>query len=93
MRLEVVAALVSAGLLVSACATPTPKTEHAAATAAKPEQAAENNPMICGSIEVTGSRMPARECHTAAEWARMKSEGLDQFSLDAQRSLPSKGGN
>jgi len=78
-----------------ACATPAPKPEHAAAAAPKRVQtaASSDNPLICGSVEVTGSRMPVRECHTAAEWQRMKTEGTDQFSLDTARSSPNNGGN
>jgi len=79
--------------LLAACATPAQKPEQAAA--ARPQQTAETSgdKLICRSVEVTGSRMPQRECHTLAEWGRMHTEGLDQFGLEAKRSAPSKGGN
>ena len=87
--------------LLAACATP--KSESASATAkpestpatAKPEQVAHNSgdQLICRSVEVTGSRMPTRECHTSSEWARLKSEGEDQLGVEAQRSLATPGGN
>ena len=94
MRPIFAAAIIGVGLLVTACATPTQKAAQAAAPAAKPVQTAANsdNPLICGSVEVTGSRMPVHECHTAAEWQRMKTEGTDQFTLDAQRHATGSGG-
>ena len=97
MRLAFVVAVLSSGcVLLTACTTPTTKAAQTAAPTSRPRQTAANadNPLICGSVEVTGSRISRqRECHTAAEWAKMKAEGLAEFTLDAQRSLPSKGGN
>ena len=87
--MRLLSTLAIAALALAACNTP--KTPQPAAA---PGATASNKPaLICTSREVTGSRMPVHECHTAQEWADIKSRGIDDFSLEAQRHAPSTGGN
>ena len=69
----------------SAQATPAQGT-----AAAKPQAPAKKN-LICASHEVTGSRFPVKECHTADEWSDMQRHGTDQLGLitRAQNGLSS----
>ena len=92
-RLTLAAAL-AASLALCACATPNPAAV-AQATPSKPAAAAANdqNPEICASVESTGSRLPQKECHTASEWAALRAAGNDDITNQAQRHLPSTGGN
>lgn len=86
MRLTLVAAAFGAGcVLLTACATP--KAENAPA-AAKPTQTADTSRdhLVCRTVDVTGSRLPVRECHTTTEWARLKTQGTDQLGVEAQRA-------
>jgi hypothetical protein len=79
-------------LALGACTTPQQQAQapaaKPAAVAAAPGKAAQ----ICTSRQVTGSLMPVHECHTAEEWAQIKREGQDSFSLEAQRHFV-PGGN
>jgi hypothetical protein len=93
-------------LAIGACTTPqvaheasaAPRPAAARATAstaaaAKPANANEKAGLICATHQVTGSLMPVRECHTAEAWAEIRRHGQDSFSLEAQRHMPSTGGN
>jgi hypothetical protein len=81
--------------MLAACTTPQPaqRAPSASATAADPAAAVDPTVKICYSREVTGSRMPVRECHTRQEWADIQSNGEDDMSVEAQRHAPSSGGN
>ena len=57
------------------------------ALAAKPPEE-----KICTTHQVTGQLMPVRECHTAEQWADIRSSGQDSFSQQAQRHAPTTGG-
>ena len=95
-RLTLAAAL-AASLALCACATPNPAAVAVAqASPSKPAAASaanDQNPEICASVESTGSRLPQKECHTASEWAALRAAGNDDISNQAQRHLPSTGGN
>ena len=93
MRRTVVSStLAIAALTLAACNTPRAAQETSAAPPARVASATDKSALICASREVTGSRMPVRECHSAEEWSDIQRHGQDAFSLEAQRSLPSKGG-
>ncbi len=82
---------VAAALILAACNTPKADQEASAAPAAT---AADGKPdVICATREVTGSRMPVRECHTAAEWADINKRGQDSLGVEAQRGYSGSGGN
>jgi hypothetical protein len=96
MRPIVLSSIAAASVLaLGACTTPQAVPQAAAAkpASAATKTAAGQPAKICTSRVVTGSLMPVHECHTAEEWAEIKSRGEDAFSLQAQRQLPSKGGN
>ena len=89
MRIASFAVGFSAVCLLTACAAP--KAQLAAAP--QPQQATADKGLICASIEVTGSRMPVKECHTQTEWAAIKGHGTDSLMQDTGRTMPSAGGN
>jgi hypothetical protein len=100
MRPIVLSSIAAAWVLaLGACTTPqavpqaVPQAAAAKPASAATKTAAGQPAKICTSRVVTGSLMPVHECHTAEEWAEIKSRGEDAFSLQAQRQLPSKGGN
>ncbi len=96
MRTIVLSSIAAASVLaLGACTTPQAAQQPAAArlASAATQTAAGQPAKICTSRVVTGSLMPVHECHTAEEWAQIKSHGEDAFSLQAQRQMPSKGGN
>jgi hypothetical protein len=41
--------------------------------------------LICRSQVTTGSLLPVRECHTAEQWADIRTHGKDQLGLVAAR--------
>jgi hypothetical protein len=41
--------------------------------------------LICRSQVTTGSLLPVRECHTADQWADIRTHGNDQLGIDAAR--------
>ena len=96
MRYPPLAAALTASLALCACATTNPAAV-ARATPSKPAAATAANgnrdPEICASVESTGSRLPQKECHTASEWAALRAAGNDDITNQAQRHLPSTGGN
>jgi hypothetical protein len=96
MRYLPLAAALAASLALCACATPNPAAVAQAAPS-KPATATAANgnkdPEICATVENTGSRLAAKECHTASEWAALRAEGNDDITNQAQRHLPSAGGN
>lgn len=49
-------------------ASPALAQQAAPAPAASPAAAAPKEKPICRSIEVTGSTLPKRECHSRAQW-------------------------
>lgn len=65
-------------------------TNTAAATKAAPPA---KPALICRSQVTTGSLLPVRECHTADQWADIRTHGNDQVGLDAQRHFSNTGGN
>jgi hypothetical protein len=85
--------LAIATLALAACNTPKAAQEASAAQPAGAAITADKPALICASREVTGSRMPVRECHTAEQWADIQRTGEDSFSLEAQHHFPSNGGN
>jgi hypothetical protein len=90
--------LASIGLLSSACTTadaPSAATRPVAAAAAKPaaaqapatKVAKTENPAdtVCRRMNLTGSTIPQRICHTRDEWAqfdRNAKEGSDQLAAE-----------
>jgi hypothetical protein len=94
MRRTVISStLAIAALTLAACNTPKAAQEASAAQPASAAGAPDKAALICASREVTGSRMPVRECHTADQWVDIQNHGEGAFSLEAQRQMPSKGGN
>ena len=97
-RFALLAMLPFAALTIAAAPTPPAQgtstqdnssaqgTVASAAPAAKPAEK-----KICASHEVTGSRFPVKECHTADEWADIHQHGMDQLGLTtrAQNGLSS----
>jgi len=90
--------LAALGLIFGVCATPYPaavaqttpsKPAAATATAAKDGQ----NPVICARVETTGSRLAEKVCHTASEWAALRSQGTDDLNNRTQRQFSAPGGN
>ena len=67
------AAVVFAGLSTTAFAEPKPAVTLAAiaipATISSAPTVVDDNQRVCVKEELTGSRIPRRECHTRAEWA------------------------
>jgi hypothetical protein len=62
-----------------------------AAFADTPEAPKEKK--ICRSLEVTGSIMPKRTCHTKAEWAQIDATNAADARQFADRPRPSIGSN
>ena len=86
-------AVVAASTTALAGDAPTAKPAATDATA-KPAAAAPAKPArVCTSRTVTGSLMPVRECHTAEQWADIKRQGQDSFTLDAARHMPASRSN
>jgi len=48
---------------------------------------------LCRSLEVTGSIMPKRSCHTKAEWAQIDATNAADARQFADRPRPSIGSN
>jgi hypothetical protein len=91
MRRSSLLAVASLGLLLAGCASSGWHTYAQAPPAPKPIQTAAAtgpNRMICHDTAPTGSLLPTRECHTAAEWDRLRMSGMDNLNLDAARSMP-----
>jgi hypothetical protein len=57
----------------------------------KPEAPKEKK--LCRSLEVTGSIMPKRTCHTKAEWAQIDATNAADARQFADRPRPSIGSN
>lgn len=55
----------------------------------KPDDAAKAEKRICRSIQVTGSMMGKRECHTAAEWKQQD----EQNAANADQLRDQRSGN
>jgi hypothetical protein len=98
MRSFVLSLILGLACLSTACTGP--KTTQVASapttqTAAQSAAAGPSNPndRVCTTHEVSGTRIPVRECHTLAEWDASRKHGMDQLGVEAQRTLPSKGGN
>ena len=88
------ASALAASLILGACASPSqvaqaPNKPAGAAMAANNDQ----NPEICAKVEDTGSRLPAKECHTASEWAALRSRGNDDLNNRTTLHAPTTGGN
>ena len=80
----------SAFVLMAGCTTPQaapPPSPQAANTVGSPSH------LICATVEVTGTRLSKRECHTAEDWAALRAQGLEDFQMQAARKLPSGGEN
>ena len=95
MRRFVLSMILPAAALTIAAA-PTPNPGPTTSTPAKPAAATAppaKKDLICRTREVTGSRMPVHECHTADEWTEIQRHGEDSLSLDAMHHFPSNGGN
>ncbi len=89
------ASTVALALLAQASTAPAPPvsatsaataTANAAGTTAKP-----GDPMICKSVEETGSRFSHRTCHTAGEWAQITADArssTEEFQRSSSLSTP-----
>lgn len=87
MRILLLSIAATSALALVGCNTAkvaqTPSATHATATSSA---SAQGKPaLICASREVTGSRFPVKECHTAEEWADIRAHGLDSLGIEAQR--------
>jgi hypothetical protein len=94
MRRLSLLAVVSFGSLLAACASTGWHTYAAAPPAPKPIQTAAAtgpNRVICHDTAPTGSLLPKRECHTAAEWDHLRMNGMDDLNLNAARSAAAMG--
>jgi hypothetical protein len=81
-------AFVSAVIIFGTLAAATPAfaiQDKKADEAAKPEK------RVCRSQQVTGSMMPKRECHTAAEWKQQ--DDSNAANVDQFRNRGSANGN
>ena len=90
MRYPPLAVALTASLALCACATTNPAAV-ARATPSKPAAATAANgnrdPEICATVESTGSRLAAKECHTASEWAALQGQGRDDLDNRTQRQF------
>ena len=82
----------TASAAVAACGAGSPKpaetSQPAPTQIAAPTTATANpDPKICRQVEVTGSRLSQKECHTASEWAAIQDQGRDSLANRAQRQL------
>lgn len=81
----VIALPILAGLFLAGCAaTPPPgatSAERAASTLREGQMAPDGTPVVCRSMQVTGSRFPARDCRSQAAW-----EVFDQTMAENARS-------
>ena len=90
MRLLSLLALASLGSLLAGCASAGWHTYAAAPPPPKAIQTASaGEHLICHDTAPTGSLLPKRECHTAAEWEHQRMNGMDDLNLNAGRSMPS----
>jgi hypothetical protein len=48
-----------------------------------------DNKVVCKSEAATGSRVPARTCHTNKEWASIREQSIQQMKESVNASLPS----
>jgi uncharacterized lipoprotein YajG len=85
--------LAIAALMLAACTTPQAAQQAAQPAPGASAAAVDPTAKICYSREVTGSRMPVRECHTRQEWADIQSHGDDDYSLETTRHASQAGGN
>jgi hypothetical protein len=75
--------------------TATPAKPAAAKPAAAGEtQTATADPdqVVCVRVMDTGSRLPTtHECHTRAQWAQLRSSGMDTLGIANSAHMPSTG--
>jgi len=82
--LGITAAALSAGTAFATSAAPASQgAEPSTSSAASTEE-----PMVCRSLTVSGSRMPQRVCATKTEWeehAKRASQGLEDSQQESDR--------
>lgn len=97
MRRTALSPILALACLAAACTGPKTTQVASAPAPTTPSTLAAGpskpNDLVCASREVSGSRIPVRECHTLAEWDAIRKQGMDQLGIEAQRQFPSKGGN
>ena len=63
-------AFISLGILAALAVASPDAAQPASPAAAEPKEAKADKPkMVCRKIEITGRRIPKRECKTEAQWA------------------------
>ena len=78
-------------LAVALMAQATPAAAPSPVPQASPHAVAASagDPVICHSINETGSRFSRRECHTAAEWRAISDAAQQQVQRDQRMSSQS----